>query len=94
MIPTTVGAFLGPKNYADADMTLKLWWRCNYINYGSKVFPGKIFCLKKYNRHDCVVVHIIMLQSEAKVMHTVLLHCLQVSNLTIVMVLQKCTLPV
>ncbi len=35
IIPTTVGAFLGPKNYADADMALKLWWRCNYINYGN-----------------------------------------------------------
>ena len=26
LISTTVGAFLGPKNYADADVALKLWW--------------------------------------------------------------------
>ncbi len=30
IIPTTVGAFLGPKNYADADVALKSWWRYNY----------------------------------------------------------------
>ncbi len=35
IISATVGAFQGLKNYADADMALKLWWRCNYINYGS-----------------------------------------------------------
>ncbi len=32
IIPATVGAVL--KNYTDADVALKLWWRCNYINYG------------------------------------------------------------
>ena len=46
IIPTTVGTFLGPKNYADADVALKLWWCCNYINYG---IERETFSLQRYS---------------------------------------------
>ncbi len=36
----------GLKHYADADVALKLWWRCNYTNYSNMyviVSVGHVF---------------------------------------------------
>ncbi len=50
--------FRTPKYCVQSELMLKLWWRCNYINYG-------IYSLTHYH---CVGVHFLAVYSDAGIM--------------------------